>query len=76
MSKLVRRIVSAADRGFFLITAIVLFQLCHVSMNWFFAGLTALAYLALFFGRYSGLDNCHASSVELQSDRHEKNMEA
>ena len=48
--------VAAADRMFLFLTAIVLFQLCHVGMHWAFSGIIAAVYFLLLDRRYGTLE--------------------
>lgn len=51
-----KNIVAAADQIFLFLTAIVLFQLCHVGMHWIFSGMIAVAYFLLLDRRHGALE--------------------
>lgn len=57
------KIVATADRIFLLLTAIALFQLCHVGMHWFFSGIIAVIYFLLLNGRYAALESRQTSQA-------------
>lgn len=50
------KIAEMADRAFLLLTAIALFQLCHVGMHWIISGFIAATYFLLFNRRYAALE--------------------
>ena len=50
------KIVTAADRVFLFLTAIALFQLCHLRMHWILSGAIAAAYFLLLNRRYAALE--------------------
>jgi len=50
------RFIETADRLFLFLTAIALFQLCHIGMHWICSGIIAVAYLLLLDSRYGALE--------------------
>lgn len=51
-----KNIFAAADRLFLLLTAIALFQFCHVGMHWAVSAAISVSYFILLNGRYGALE--------------------